>query len=503
MKSQTKAKEKTPEQLAKYLIDNTRELICYHEANGTYKYVNPTIKRIAGYEPEEMIGKNPYDFFHPDDHEYIQKTGHLPALNGENDTITEYRFRKKDGTYGWFQSLTETLYDENGNVEGLITSTRDISEIRRLRDESKMNETLLDEACKMTNVGPWEVDLETMNPIWSPKVYDIHEVDKNLKPDMSKALDYYPGKARETIETLVGESIEKGKPFDIVLPFVTAKGNQLWVRSIGRPEIQFGKTKKLYGVFQDVTKEVEGKNKMKRMVDFLTQQKQKLEDFNQIVSHNLRSPVANLAVLVEGLQTAKDEEEKETFLGYLKEVSQSLHNVLDDLVDVVKILQDKEVTKDDLEINLVLDSVVNMLMGDIIHAGAEIKLENEAWNDIQYPRIYMESILLNLISNAIKYAHPDRKPVITIRTSFAANSKSIEVEDNGSGIDLNRHGAKVFGLHKTFHPGKRGKGLGLFMTKNQIETMGGDISVASEEGKGSTFRIIFDRFEFIPQIDAE
>lgn len=102
----------------------------------------------------------------------------------------------------------------------------------------------------------------------------------------------------------------------------------------------------------------------------------------------------------------------------------------------------------------------------------------------------MESILLNFISNAIKYSRPNIEPVITI--SFHKNNELI-IEDNGLGIDLEIHGNNLFGMYKTFHPNKDSRGIGLFITKNQVEAMGGTIAVKSKVNVGTTFTIILGK----------
>ena len=104
---------------------------------------------------------------------------------------------------------------------------------------------------------------------------------------------------------------------------------------------------------------------------------------------------------------------------------------------------------------------------------------------------YIESIMLNLITNGIKYCSKNRKPIITVSAKQHHDYLEIEVQDNGVGIDLKKHGQKLFGMYKTFHGNEDARGIGLFITKNQIDALGGEISVASEIDKGTTFKIKF------------
>ncbi len=136
------------EEKYRFLTEATSEFICQHAPDGTFTYVTPSSKFILGYEPEELIGKNPYDFFHPDDIEHIKQNGHERALDGKGSNTVEYRFRKKDGTYIWFDTYTDVIKDENGNVKDLITRSRDITERIIAEKERENAYTLLESVIK-------------------------------------------------------------------------------------------------------------------------------------------------------------------------------------------------------------------------------------------------------------------------------------------------------------------------------------------------------------------
>jgi len=97
------------------------------------------------------------------------------------------------------------------------------------------------------------------------------------------------------------------------------------------------------------------------------------------------------------------------------------------------------------------------------------------------------------LSNAIKYRSQSRAPRIRIKVSATKQYRVISFEDNGRGLDLEKHGGSLFGMYKTFHGNEDARGVGLFITKNQIEAMGGSIEVESEPEKGSVFRVYLPR----------
>jgi signal transduction histidine kinase len=113
---------------------------------------------------------------------------------------------------------------------------------------------------------------------------------------------------------------------------------------------------------------------------------------------------------------------------------------------------------------------------------------------IEYNQLYLESIFMNLLSNAIKYRSPDRLLEVNISTSISRSGELLlTFRDNGMGIDLKRHRDKIFGLYQRFHVNTEGVGLGLFIVKAQINSMGGTIEIDSIVDDGSTFTINFGK----------
>ncbi|RMF74137.1 MAG: response regulator [Acidobacteria bacterium] len=122
----------------------------------------------------------------------------------------------------------------------------------------------------LARIGGWEVDLETMTPLWSPGVYRIHEVPETFQPDLDQAISFYDGEqARETIRQAVERAVATGEGYDLELPFVTARGRRIWVRAIGRAERRDGRTVRLYGAFQDITERKRAQLQLERHVELL------------------------------------------------------------------------------------------------------------------------------------------------------------------------------------------------------------------------------------------
>ncbi|MBN8571711.1 MAG: HAMP domain-containing histidine kinase, partial [Ignavibacteria bacterium] len=223
----------------------------------------------------------------------------------------------------------------------------------------------------------------------------------------------------------------------------------------------------------------------------LQQKLKQLEEFNRIVAHNIRGPAGNIKILLNEYNESQDANEKAQYIGYLNQSSEQLLQTLTELMEIIEVKMNKTVKFEDCNLEEIIQKIKNQLHGIIVRHHAVINLKLQV-KSILYPSIYLESILFNLINNALKYSRQDESPVINISTRKNKNGDVIlEIQDNGLGINLVKYGNQVFKLHKVFHPGYDSKGVGLFMTKNQIETFGGTIDIESTEGVGTKFTIKF------------
>jgi PAS domain S-box-containing protein len=252
---------------------------------------------------------------------------------------------------------------------------------------------------------------------------------------------------------------------------------------------------------------INANKELRRSSELNLQQKIKLEEFNKrlqnkngqlssfahIASHNLRAPVSNLILLQGVYKESTDLEDKNLLFSKIEEVVVLLNETLNELIETVKIQGNKNITHDIIRFIDIFDKTLVMLGSQILESNAVITTNFSEVPNIEYPKLYMESIMLNLLSNSIRYRSPHRTPKIDFWTEVNDNEIILMVRDNGLGIDLKKHGHRLFGLNNTFHRHPDSKGVGLYMTKTQIEAIGGSITVVSEEDKGTTFKIILKK----------
>jgi PAS domain S-box-containing protein len=225
----------------------------------------------------------------------------------------------------------------------------------------------------------------------------------------------------------------------------------------------------------------------------LENKNRQLTSFAHIASHNLRSPVSNLMALKDFYKESTDLEDKSMLFSKVEIVIGHLNETLDELIESVKIQGNKDITHDPMNFDSVFDKTLAILDNQILGTKAVVTSNFSKVSNIEYPKLYMESIMLNLLSNSIRYSSPDRIAKIHFCSEINNNEIMLIAKDNGLGIDLQKHGHKLFGLNNTFHRHPDSKGVGLFMTKTQIEAIGGSITVESEVDKGTTFKIILKK----------
>jgi signal transduction histidine kinase len=227
------------------------------------------------------------------------------------------------------------------------------------------------------------------------------------------------------------------------------------------------------------------------LIDVLTKQNRQLDDFAYITSHNIRSSSGNISGLINLLKEDSPKEEYREILARLRQVADNLTLTLNELVNTLQVRKDVNIERQHIAFEEVLNRVKQSLGAELIRTHGVIEVDLSKAPTIDYPLVYLESIVHNLISNSLKYAHPTRPPRINVISGKSKDRVFLKISDNGLGIDLKKYGEKLFGFRKTFHEHPDAKGLGLFMTKAQIETLGGSVSVESEVDKGTTFTILF------------
>lgn len=241
----------------------------------------------------------------------------------------------------------------------------------------------------------------------------------------------------------------------------------------------------------DISDLKEAHSKLNSFFEITKEQNQRLNNFAHIVSHNLRSHSGNIEMLLNIYSEDHPESKEDEIIQMALTASQNLKDTIKDLNEVAFL--ETSVSQKLIPINL-RNSVGNTLNSiNAIIKNSNIQVFNNIPKELEVLSVpaYLDSIILNFATNAIKYRSSERQPILRFEAVKREEYIKLSIEDNGLGIDLQKHGEKLFGLYKTFHQNEDAKGIGLFITKNQIEATGGKLEVESEVNKGTIFTIYF------------
>lgn len=383
----------------------------------------------------------------------------------------------------------------NGKCVRIFGVCQDINQFKL--DQLKYRESAeqLKRAITASNVGTWEYHLNNGRTIWDDICFTLHGVDKNhikqslyrcwkdsVHPEDLKRIKeevnlYYQGFGLKTIE------------YRVILPDHTIRNIKATVTFITNPE---SAVYKAIGIVQDVTKEKLAEKKLKEFANITGEQNNSLTNFAHMVSHDLRAHSTNLSVLTSLLSDEKNEEEKKQILEMLRSATNSLNSTVVNLNEVVQ--SNNTEIKDKLTpVNLLeaITTVQNNIGTQFQEKKAICIMDVLSDQMVTVVPAYLDSILLNLFTNSLKYCSSSRLPVIHISATPTEHSLELTFVDNGKGIDLQKFGTTIFGMNKTFHRNKDARGVGLYITRNQIEAMGGTITVSSKVNIGTTFVINF------------
>lgn len=483
----------TESTLHSHVISNSA--LCYWELCNNTSYWSEAFIRELGYSLNEVNIK--LDFFlnqilH-DDYKSSFKDNFYNLVRHHVDFKQTVFLRHKNGDFLEYVCKTN---------EDIIINSRDNSKsIFFFKSKLKTHEKVrgdyfyYQETAVMTSTGSWYIDFEKKKSYWDHITRKILEYPTNFIPSLKMGLTLYADEYKAIASEVFFQCGFSGKPFNVELVMVTANNRKFWARAIGKPVYNDAKEIiGMRGVFQDIDDVKQKEIHVEKTSKIIASQNSRLFNFAHIVSHNLRSHSSNLSLIVQLINDMETVEEKLELLDNIKDVSDSLNTTIEHLNEVVTIQTNVNQHKENVNFANTLQQVCTSISQIISTNNVSITPDFTEAKAVDYIPAYMDSILLNLITNAIKYRHPDRDPLISVTTriDYKDNDRIIlEIKDNGLGIDMEKFGDKIFGMYKTFHYNKDAVGIGLFITKNQIESLNGEIKVDSKLNEGTTFTIKF------------
>ncbi|WP_300565447.1 PAS domain-containing sensor histidine kinase [Flavobacterium sp.] len=436
------------------------------------------------------------ELLHPEDRDRSRNHFAEYLKNGSVGMYESYfRMLHVNGSWVWIWSRGQTLRDAQGNLTQITVGTHiDITERKKAEALIKEQADIFTAIIENANEAIW---------LLSPDL-TVLQFNKTLKEriqlnggnEIYLGADFkdfiYKGTEKEFMR-MFNEALKGNYP-ENELCQTNIHGKQFWIRTRMYPvyDIQ----KELIGIAiltENITERKTMEFERQKMTDEMLQRNRDLEQFAYIVSHNLRAPVANIMGINEYMQNTEMElEEKEEMNSGLKKSIDRLDEVIKDLNSILQMKREISEKKETVKFSDVIDNIKMSIVHLIEKEEVTFISDFTAVDEMTTIKSYLHSIFYNLISNSIKYRRPDVAPVIKIKSELIDDKIEITYKDNGLGIDLKKRGEQVFGMYKRFHTHTEGKGMGLYMVKTQVETLGGTISIKSKINKGTEFKIKFE-----------
>lgn len=357
---------------------------------------------------------------------------------------------------------------------------------------AKRSEERLELALQAARLGIWDSNLQTgyvyRNAIWSEMLgYKANEIEPNYEGwrKLIHPEDY------ERIDNSIKAHHEGKTVYDnYEHRLITAKGEWKWILSLSKivARDHTGKPTRLIGIHMDIDELKRKELQLQQITEELMYTNRELEKFAYITSHNLRAPVVNIVSLINMID--KSTLELSGNASIIEKIDQSVHRLESTLNDLIEVVSAKKITlseKSSIYISECTKSVLSNLETQLIKVDADVKLNFDNADRILYIRSVLESIIQNLLTNAIKYRSQTRRLKIDISTLEDDDFVYLRVKDNGIGFDSIKYGEKIFKLYERIHHSIEGKGLGLYLIKTQIEALNGRIDVSSKPDEGALF----------------
>lgn len=457
---------------------------------------NKGIQGIFGYNKEE-VGNTPkwwFDCIHPEDIIRISVSIYSFLENKSQKWQDEYRFKCKDGSYKYILDRGFLVFDESGLAVRMIGAMQDISQLKIEEQRLRLLETVITntkDAVIITDADNSELNI--------PKIVFVNEsfsIMSGYHYDdvVGKSPIIFYGKNDLQLEKLI-LCLKNIEECEIETLSYKKNGEAYWVQFSMVPVFNSEKTHTHWiSIQRDITERKIQEKEKEQLIKELTQNNKDLRQFSYITSHNLRSPLSNLIGLLKLTEDIEiDNTELKLIIDGFSKSTYLLNETISDLGKVVIIRDNPSINKQDI---ILLDSIENVFnqIDILIKNTKPIININVKKNELVFSnKAYLESILLNLITNSIKYKSEKRQLIIDIDYEEEATSVNLIFRDNGLGIDLEKYKDKIFGLYQKFHNYADSKGLGLYLVKSQIESMGGKIEIESQVDKGTKFIIYFKK----------
>ena len=456
---------------------------------GLIEWVNTAFEKMTGYVLDEIVGQSPGRLLQGKDTDPNVRTLIREAIKEKKKVVASLVNYTKSGTAYRAHLQIFPVMNANNEIQNFIALQQDITEEYNVQLKIHEQQSALQ---AIIQTIPDQLFVITRNYLVEQYYNNAHST-VSVEHDSGHHLDFYfkDSDVVELIKNKVVETTDDNSCVQFGFSITIEGESQHFEARIAELD-----SERVVMQVRDVTNTVNSLKERDRQEELLhrvnnklNRQNEKLLNFSYIVSHNIRSYSSNITGFSQILSDGVKDPAMSKFVEGLQKASESLDMTLRHLNELINIQSGKDVKLASIPLFPALQNTVATLAYDINTYDVGLDIQVPADFCVDAYDVYLDSILLNLFSNAIKYRQEHLPLTISVKCGFSEGYKWFSITDNGLGIDLDLFGSKLFGMFQTFHQQPQSKGVGLFILKNQVEALQGKVEVESEVGQGTTFKI--------------
>jgi PAS domain S-box-containing protein len=421
----------------------------------------------------------------------VKEALHDPSRNLWN---AQFRFKKSDGTFAMVTDTAIIIRDAQGKAVRMVGAMQDNTRMKLEEQRLKLMESVVTntiDAVMISDIiirpglGP---EIIYVNSAFSSMTgYSVEDI-LLLGPQV-----LYGEKTDLEILNHLWTAMAARTEVEVELICYTKSAEEFWVQMVVLPvQDSTGTYSHFVTIIRNITDRKVHELEKEQFIEGLTRKNKDLKQFTYITSHNLRSPLANLTGLIGLLDDIEvDNEALKVIHDNFRVSTESLISTVNDLMDILNTKDNQLLQIEENQVSVVLDHVVKLLGKHVTDIDLQILCDFNDARSIKFHKAYFESIIMNLLTNAIKYRAPDRQLIVEIDTRLVDSRIVLTFKDNGTGFDLERHRDRIFGFYQKFHNHPDSKGLGLYLVKSQMEDLGGTVDIKSIPNVGTTLILNF------------
>jgi len=456
------------------IVEESTDIATIFDEDGTITYVSPSVRRILGYDPSELVGEEGYEYVHPDDRE-ANADAVEKVVEGEDSAVAEVRFRRADGSWCWIES---TLRDHRADpvIDGILGMSRDISS--RKEKEQKHRQVALEYETFLENVAD-AIFILNVRTTETGQQFEFERLSPSYEKQTGISTQQVKGK---TPEEVFGEErgallsanyhrcVRAREPISYQEEIPVSEDARFW-DTVLAPVISDDEVTRLIGITRNVTDRVRKEHQLKS-------QNNQLEEFASVVSHDLRNPLTVAMGRIEFLADKFDTD-------HIAATAQALDRMDEIIEDTLTLARQGQVVSEMEEIDF------SGLIGRCWHSVATGEARLELVDEIQIrgDQSRLQHLFENLFRNAIEHGGTE----VTVRVG-QFSEHGIYVEDTGDGIPEDKR-------EKVLEPGHSsesgGTGFGLTIVKRIAEAHGWELRIRSSAEGGARFE--FQNVDIIQQ----